>query len=268
MPSKSLVPRHLRDDLARAQEGDNDARNRIVENYLRLAWKICHNFARHDGSDPSEFIGHAVLCMMDGVQVFDPARNIPLKAYLALRIREACMSVRLERRRHALPATIPATAFKTAILATRFLEQSEERDRDAALHVFCTTARRAKDGRTYRYEYARAAVQLFESHFRTTEELTARQNLTRLSDYRAAEERRTDMLDANDVVELLDCLTPRQREVVVRRVGLDGGGEHTLEEVADESMTSRQAVHQAYHIALKKLRATAEARLGSHIRGD
>lgn len=55
------------------------------------------------------------------------------------------------------------------------------------------------------------------------------------------------------VQDLLDCLTPRERRVLQLRFGLNGNGEHSLTETGKKMGLSHEAVRQVEFRALKKL---------------
>jgi RNA polymerase primary sigma factor len=68
--------------------------------------------------------------------------------------------------------------------------------------------------------------------------------------------------------ELLDALTPREREVLRLRYGLDGGADHTLEEIGRSFSLSRERIRQIESKALQKLRTRSrERQLGSYLEG-
>ena len=62
-----------------------------------------------------------------------------------------------------------------------------------------------------------------------------------------------------NLYEMLDFLTPREKKIVVMRFGLDGGDMHTLEEVGREFWVTRERVRQIEAKTLEKLRTHPSA---------
>jgi RNA polymerase primary sigma factor len=62
-----------------------------------------------------------------------------------------------------------------------------------------------------------------------------------------------------NLYEMLDFLTPREKKIVVMRFGLDGGDMHTLEEVGKEFWVTRERVRQIEAKTLEKLRTHPSA---------
>jgi RNA polymerase primary sigma factor len=67
---------------------------------------------------------------------------------------------------------------------------------------------------------------------------------------------------------LLDTLTPREREILRLRYGLEGESDHTLEEIGKSFSLSRERIRQIESKALAKLRAfSQEKELNSYLDG-
>ena len=62
-----------------------------------------------------------------------------------------------------------------------------------------------------------------------------------------------------NLYDMLDFLTPREKKIVVMRFGLDGGDMHTLEEVGREFWVTRERVRQIEAKTLEKLRTHPSA---------
>ena len=61
------------------------------------------------------------------------------------------------------------------------------------------------------------------------------------------------------VSTMLETLTDREREVVVKRFGLDGNAPKTLEGIGDELGVTRERIRQIESKALRKLRHPARS---------
>jgi RNA polymerase primary sigma factor len=61
--------------------------------------------------------------------------------------------------------------------------------------------------------------------------------------------------------DLLNCLTPREKRVLQLRFGLDGNGEHSLTETGKKMGLSHEAVRQVEFRALKKLDLPCRSRM-------
>lgn len=64
---------------------------------------------------------------------------------------------------------------------------------------------------------------------------------------------------AGAVQEALAKLTPREQQVVKMRFGLDGDGERTCQEIADEFLVSRERIHQIEQTAMGKMSGSEQA---------
>ncbi|MDD2907714.1 MAG: sigma-70 family RNA polymerase sigma factor [Candidatus Gracilibacteria bacterium] len=58
----------------------------------------------------------------------------------------------------------------------------------------------------------------------------------------------------DNLYEMLNFLTPRERKIIIMRFGLDGGDVHTLEEVGKEFGVTRERIRQIEAKTLEKLR--------------
>lgn len=62
-----------------------------------------------------------------------------------------------------------------------------------------------------------------------------------------------------NLYDMLDFLTPRERKIIIMRFGLDGGEIHTLEEVGKEFWVTRERVRQIEAKTLERLRTHPSA---------
>jgi len=72
----------------------------------------------------------------------------------------------------------------------------------------------------------------------------------------------------DELSELLEVLDDRQREIIFKRFGLDGGKPETLEEVGRKFGVTRERIRQLQNIALAKLRRALAKREKPIVRRD
>jgi RNA polymerase sigma factor (sigma-70 family) len=67
-------------------------------------------------------------------------------------------------------------------------------------------------------------------------------------------EKTNNSLVSNKVREILEGLTPREKKVLILRFGIDGGKEHTCEEIAEMFDLTRERIRQIEVKALRKMK--------------
>ena len=63
--------------------------------------------------------------------------------------------------------------------------------------------------------------------------------------------------ETQELYQLLECLTPRERSVITRRAGLEDGEEATLTTLAEERDVTKERIRQIEVKALRKLKIAA-----------
>ena len=88
------------------ENGDETARNRLLENYLRLvkyaAERICAKLP--DEVDPDDMVSAGIFGLMDAVKAFDPDRGVKFETYCAPRIRGAILDGLTSSTRPPMPS--------------------------------------------------------------------------------------------------------------------------------------------------------------------
>ena len=64
---------------------------------------------------------------------------------------------------------------------------------------------------------------------------------------------------------LLETLTPREATVIRMRFGLDGSGEHSLEQVGERFGVTRERIRQIEAKALRKLKHPSRSRISQKL---
>jgi RNA polymerase primary sigma factor len=244
-----LTPKEELVLAARVKKGDREARALMIKANLRLVVKIAHDYVNL-GLPLLDLVSEGNIGLMKAVERFDPAKGAKLSTYAAWWIKQAI--------KRAL-----ANQGRTIRLPVHVLEK-------------LSTIRRV-------------SLQMGDEHGRepTDEELAEELGISRrkVSEFKAASTRpsslnapiaddasielgetvgdensRTpfDVLSDKSLREQMSSLfaplDDRERKIIVKRFGLDGGKPKTLEEVGKQFGVTRERIRQLQNLALAKMR--------------
>jgi RNA polymerase nonessential primary-like sigma factor len=246
-----LSPQDEHDTAVLARSGDPAARQRLIERNLRLVVSIARRYAGR-GLALQDLIEEGNIGLMHATAKFDPGRGFRFSTYATWWIRQAI--------EHAI--MVQARAIRLPVHVVRELS--------AALKVRRLLEAGAADGHPVGPE-AVARV-LGVSVAEVAELLRLAEQPTTLDGAsdgeggatlldRVADEQGVDPLERRQADEwhrileqVLTELSPREREVLGGRYGLDGGDPQTLESLAVRLDLTRERVRQIQHDALNKLK--------------
>ena len=251
--STLLTAEEERDLARRAQQGDVQARRRMIESNLRLVVKIARRYMNR-GLPLLDLIEEGNLGLMHGVEKFDPELGYRFSTYATWWIRQTMERALMNQTRTIrLPIHI-IKEINTYLRAARRLGQQLERDPTPEEISELIDRPLADVERLLRYNERVSSVDVPVSQD------SERPLLDLLPDEATPDPAVT--LENADVEshfgEWLNELGEKQREVVIRRFGLYGHESATLEEVGRELGVTRERVRQIQLDALKRLRRILE----------
>jgi len=237
----------------RAQDGDEAARQRMIESNLRLVVKISRRYINR-GLPLLDLIEEGNLGLIHAVEKFDPDRGFRFSTYATWWIRQTIeRAIMNQSRTVRLPIHI-IKDINTCLRAARKLRQESEQAPSTA------------DIADYLQRDVAEVERLMGLHHRVTLQAgIADDNGSGPVDLLHARHdaepfRCAQRAAVNDIVDHWVCeLNEKQRAVVDRRFGLHGYRRATLEQIGVEIGVTRERVRQIQLDALKNLRKMMES---------
>jgi RNA polymerase nonessential primary-like sigma factor len=236
-----------------AQQGDEEARKRMIESNLRLVVKIARRYMNR-GLAFLDLIEEGNLGLIRAVEKFDPERGFRFSTYGTWWIRQTIeRAIMNQTRTIRLPIHV-VKEINVYLRAARSLAQELDHE---------PTSEEIAELLNKPIEDVERMLGLNERVASTDSSVmsdSGKTLLDTLPDNNARDP--TETLQEEGIQSNLeDCLTQlsdKQREVVERRFGLHGHSVSTLEEVGQEIGVTRERVRQIQMDALKKLKRILE----------
>jgi len=241
--------------VARAQEGDDAARDRLVRANLRLVFSIAHRY-RCRMMGPEDLVQEGIIGLMTAVSRFDVERGCRLSTYATHWIRQA-ISRAIEQNDRLIRLPVHAGAeLRRVKRAAKQLQQRHEREpsvQDLAQACDLSAER-------VRHLLDSNAEPLSLETLVGAEADMPLADLTR--DVRAADPQADAVNDEGraELEKLMEMLRPRERLILIARYGLDGSKPASLRDLSEQVGMSREGVRQVEARALRKLRRVYRAR--------
>lgn len=237
-------------DLARKlQKGDDDARRKLILSNLKLVITIAKSYTNHNVPF-LDLIEEGNLGLIKAVSRFDPERGFRFSTYASWWIRQAIVRAIST---HSRTIRIPIHVFQ---LMTKYVAIEEEAKR-------------------YTIEEKANKLKISMKRFRMLEKLVRNikaldlassietfNQLSRSLDTgidSSPEKIILQQIEHEELTELLERLSEREKLIIRIRYGLEDGEPHTLAETGEVVHVSRERVRQLEMRALKKLRLLLES---------
>jgi RNA polymerase primary sigma factor len=246
-----LTPREERELARRKDEGDEEAKRRLIESNLRLVMSITRNYTKAN-VPLLDLIQEGNLGLIRAVEKFDYKLGFKLSTYATWWIRQAVTRALADQGRTIRLPVHVADQVKKLLRARRALTQKLNRDP--------TSPELAKES-GFPVERVEELLELVQDpvslHTPVGDGESSYSDLI--------EDTTSDPPDAATALKLRSAelklallrLTPRARSVLMRRFGLDGNPPQTLEQVGESLGITRERVRQLEARALRELRGVA-----------
>ena len=246
-----LTPAEERELARLKDEGDENAKRKLIESNLRLVMSITRNYTRAD-VPLLDLIQEGNLGLIRAVEKFDYTLGFKLSTYATWWIRQAISRALAEQGRVIRLPVHVADQVRKVTKTRRLLGQ--KLNRDPSIDEIAATLELTPERVQELLDLVVDPVSL-ETPIGDGDSMVA--DLIPDTSAEQPETETADRARSSELLEALEKLQPRQRRVLVERFGLDGVRPRTLEEVGANLGITRERVRQLEARALRELRAVA-----------
>ncbi len=231
------------------QAGDPDAMQELIKRNLRFVISVAKKY-QNRGLGLSDLIGEGNLGLLTAARKFDPDQGVKFISYAVWWIRQSILAA-LARHGRTVRVPLNRTADLSRITRTSEILRQELR-REPTFEEIAQQTGLAVD-------VVRSLAALNNAEVRLDAPLEPEGERSTIERFIAdeqgdPEEQAMERFLTEQVDAALRSLAPRDAKVLRLYFGLDGGREHTLEEIGGMLGVTRERVRQLRDRALKRLR--------------
>src|SRR5919197_394197 len=233
----------------RVRAGDDEAMQELVKRNLRFVISVAKKY-QNRGLALTDLIGEGNVGLLTAARKFDPDQGVKFISYAVWWIRQSILAA-LARHGRTVRVPLNRTADLSRIIRTAETLRQELRREPTPEEIAASTG--------LALDVVQSLAALNTADVRLDAPLDPEGDRSLIDRFIAedqgdAEEQAMDRFLSEEIEQALRTLPPRDAKVLRLYFGLDGGREHTLEEIGGMLGVTRERVRQLRDRALKRLR--------------
>lgn len=239
-----------RELIALAQSGNKEAYDELVKSNLRLVVSIAKRYYKNTTMSLLDLIQEGNIGLMNAIPKFELSQGTRFSTYATQWIRQ---SISRSVSEHSATVRIPSHKQKMLKMIKAYIHQYKaENEKDPTIQEIAEMLNIDKNDILDLMPYINQMFSL-DSALEDENDSPLSSMIADLT----APSPETEVLkkdDAKIIMSVLNTLTPKEKEVIILRFGLDGNTVHTLEEVGEHFHVTKERIRQIEETALRKLR--------------
>ena len=233
----------------KVRSGDQEAMQELAKRNLRFVISVAKKY-QNRGLPLTDLIGEGNVGLLTAARKFDPDQGVKFISYAVWWIRQAILAS-LARQGRTVRVPLNRTADLSKIVRTAEALRQELRREPTPEEISLAT------GLSLEVVQSLAALNTGEVRLDAPLEPDGDRSLIErfiAEDLPDTEETSMDRFLSDEIEQALTTIPPRDARVLKLYFGLDGGREHTLEEIGGMLGVTRERVRQLRDRALRRLR--------------
>jgi RNA polymerase primary sigma factor len=253
-----LTAQEEKDLAKRAEGGDEEARQRLIQANLRLVVSIAKHYVnRSNNMSILDLIQEGNIGLSKAVDKFDYRRGFKFSTYATWWIRQAIARALADQSRTIrIPVHMVETISKYTQVKSRL---AQELGRDPLAEEIAIEMGTSVDKVRHIQEISQEVLSL-ELPVGDDEDTSTLSEFIKDEKGLTPDQMTSHTLLREKIDEIMDDLTPREQEILALRFGLTDGVTHTLEEVGKKFGVTRERIRQIEAKALERMRVHEKSR--------